>query len=125
MKKEFDLDERLLEFALRALQVVESLPETRVCLHLGNQLMRSGTSVALNYGEAQASESPKDFVHKMKVVLKELRESYSTVRILKAKSLLSDAGLVGENNELIAIFVTSIKTATRNASNTRVANSEY
>ncbi len=125
MKKEFDLDQRLLEFALHALKVVETLPVTRVCLHLGDQLMRSGTSVALNYGEAQAAESPMDFARKMKVVLKDLRESYTAVRIPKAKSLLKDPELVGENNELMAISVARIKAATRNASNSRITNREF
>jgi len=110
MKKEYDLEKRLLQFALRAIEVVESLPETKVCNHVGGQLLRSGTSVALNYGEAQSAESDRDFIHKLKVILKELRESLMSLRILQAKSYLKDNELVGEADELVKIFFSSIKT---------------
>src|SRR5262245_50685715 len=112
--KEFDLDKRFLQFALRIIAVVEMLPDTRVCNHLANQLLRSGTSVALNYGEVQSAESKKDFIHKFTIVLKELRESFTNLRVLDAKALLKDNALVGETDELIAITVTSINTAKGN-----------
>jgi four helix bundle protein len=114
MPKEYNLDARLLQFALRIIATIEGLPDTRVCNHLGGQLLRSGTSAALNYGEAQAAESHQDFIHKFKVILKELRESFMSLRILKAKSLLNDVLLVDETEELIAIFVVSLRTAKRN-----------
>jgi four helix bundle protein len=109
--KKFDLEDRLLEFTLRIITIVESLPDNKVCNHLGGQLLRSGTSPALNYGEAQASESKKDFIHKFKLVLKELRETLTCLKILNRKSLLSDISVLDENRELIAIFAASIKTA--------------
>ncbi len=74
-QRNYDLQERLIEFAVRVLNVVESLPNSRVGNHVAGQLIRSGTSPAPNYGEAQSAESRKDFIHKMKVALKELRET--------------------------------------------------
>jgi len=71
----FDLDERLIVFAGRVVEVVSALPKTPVGKHLGGQLLRSGTSPMANYAEAQGAESRNDFVHKMKVCLKELRET--------------------------------------------------
>jgi four helix bundle protein len=72
--KKYDLEERLLEFAVRIIRVVENLPDNKVGNHLGGQLLRSGTSPALNYGEAQAAESRRDFIHKFKIILKELEK---------------------------------------------------
>lgn len=109
--RKFDLEDRLLEFAIRIIAIVESLPDNKVCNHLGGQLLRSGTSPALNYGEAQEAESKKDFIHKFKVILKELRETLICLKILNRKSLLSDVSILEENRELIAIFAASIKTA--------------
>jgi len=74
-ERNYDLQERLIEFAVRVLNAVESLPNSRVGNHVAGQLIRSGTSPAPNYGEAQSAESRKDFIHKMKIALKELRET--------------------------------------------------
>lgn len=112
-KHAYDLEERLIQFALRAINVTEALPDTKTANHLGGQLLRSGTSTALNYGEAQSAESNKDFVHKFKVILKELRECRISLRLIDLKGLLTDTLLVKECNELIAIFVASIRTAKR------------
>ena len=83
--------------------------------HLSGQIIRSGTSVALNYGEAQSGESKKDFIHKMKIVVKELRETFVCLKIIQKAKLakLNDKlnQALQENNELISIFVSSIKTA--------------
>jgi four helix bundle protein len=68
-QRKYDLEERLLQFAVRVTTIVESLPDTKVCNHLGGQLLRSGTSPALNYGEAQAAESKRDFIHKLGIIL--------------------------------------------------------
>jgi four helix bundle protein len=109
-----DLEDRLINFAVRIIQVVEDLPESRLGNHIGGQLLRSGTSPAPNYGEAQSAESRKDFVHKMKVALKELRESLIWLRIIERKELCNPKRLrdiMAECNELIAIFVKSVKTA--------------
>ena len=113
--RKFDLENRLLEFTIRIISVVECLPDTRVCNYLGGQLLRSGSSPALNYGEAQAAESKKDFIHKMKIILKELRETSICLTVLNQKSFIEDASLVSESKELIAIFTKSIITAQTNS----------
>ncbi|MEI9917788.1 MAG: four helix bundle protein [Bacteroidota bacterium] len=109
----FDLEERLIKFASSIIEIAESLPEKKSFHHLGGQLIRSGTAPALMYGEAQAAESKNDFVHKMKLALKELRETSINLRIISlrggAQSLLPS--VLRENIELISIFVKSIKTA--------------
>ncbi len=113
----FDLEERLIDFAAHCIKVAESLPNSRVGQHLSGQLSRSGTSPALNYGEAQSAESRKDFIHKMKVCLKELRETLICLKIIVRAELLAEPSLqplIDETNELISIFVTSIKTAKEN-----------
>lgn len=117
----FDLEDRLIDFAARCIKVANSLPNTQAGLHLSGQLTRSGTSPALNYGEAQGAESRKDFVHKMRVCLKELRETCICLRIIISAELLNEEKLqplINETNELISIFVTSIKTAKTNMTRT-------
>ncbi len=117
-ERNYDLRERLFEFAVRVLNVVESLPNSRVGNHVAGQLIRSGTSPAPNYGEAQSAESRKDFIHKMKISLKELRETLVWLLMIQRKPLVEPfdkfSPLIEENNELIAIFVTSITTAQKN-----------
>jgi four helix bundle protein len=107
-----------LEFAVRVLDVVESLPNSRTGNHVAGQLIRSGTSPAPNYGEAQSAESRKDFIHKMKIALKELRETLVWLRIIERKPLAESLDklvlLIKNNNELISIFVTRIVTAQEN-----------
>jgi len=73
--RRYDLEDRLIAFADRILNVVDSLPRTRVGNHIGNQLVRCGSSPVANYGEAQSAESRSDFIHKLKLSLKELRET--------------------------------------------------
>ncbi len=114
---QFDLEDRLIDFAARCIKVAESLPNTQAGRHLCNQLSRSGTSPALNYGEAQAAESRRDFVHKMKISLKELRETLVCLKIIIRSELQEAdrlAAAIAETDELISIFVTSIKTAKQN-----------
>ena len=114
----YDLEERLIRFAGKIIEMANSLPNTPVGNHLKGQIVRSGTSPALNYGEAQSAESRKDFVHKMRVCLKELRETFVAVKIIKYSSLTEKFDLLEwcykENNELISIFVKSIETALKN-----------
>jgi len=111
----FDLEDRLIDFVVRIIRTAESLPKTKLGNHIAGQLIRCGTSPAPNYGEAQSAESRSDFVHKMKVSLKELRETRVWLLIIVRAKLLKPASklepLIEENNELISIFVTSIKTA--------------
>ncbi|MBW2706583.1 MAG: four helix bundle protein [Deltaproteobacteria bacterium] len=116
MKKQtYDLEERLLEYSVRILKIVEQLPNTRAGNHVAGQLLRSGTSPYPNHGEAQAAESKKDFIHKMRICLKELRESKRWLKLIQRVPLLKSPEevnfLLQETEELIKIFVTSIKTA--------------
>ncbi|MBI5797208.1 MAG: four helix bundle protein [Planctomycetes bacterium] len=111
----FDLEERLIDFAVRIIRTAESLPKTRAGNHIAGQLIRCGTSPAPNYGEAQSAESRSDFIHKMKVSLKELRETRIWLLMIVKANLIKPTSklepLINENNELISIFVTSVKTA--------------
>ena len=115
--RKYDLDKRLIDFAVSIIFFVEGLPNTKSANHLGGQLLRSGTSPSLNYGEAQSAESKKDFIHKMKVCLKELRESYNCLRILERAKIYNDEQevkeVIVECDELISIFVKSIHTASK------------
>jgi len=86
----FNLEERLIEYAVLILKATESLPDNRGASHLSSQLIRSGTAPALLYGEAQAAESRRDFIHKMKVALKELRETFVCLKIIHRKAYLND-----------------------------------
>lgn len=74
--RKFDLEDRLLEYAAGIIHLVDGLPHTRAGNHVANQLLRSGTSPLPNHGETQAAESPEDFIHKLRICLKELRESF-------------------------------------------------
>ena len=115
--KKFDLEDRLVDFAVRVIEVAESLPNTYAGKHLAGQIIRSGTSPALNYGEAQSAESVADFIHKMKICLKELRETFVCLKIIKRKNYFAEGKLDNihqENNELVSIFVKSIATAVLN-----------
>ena len=111
----FDLEERLIDFAVRIIRTTESLPKTRAGNHIAGQLVRCGTSPAPNYGEAQSAESRSDFIHKMKVSLKELRETRIWLLMIVKANLIKPTSklepLINENNELISIFVTSVKAA--------------
>ncbi len=107
-------ENRLIEFANIVLIVCDQIKRTEVGNHLRSQLIRSGTSVALNYGEAQSAESRKDQHHKLSIILKELRESYINLKLIKLNRLCKDGALLektlDENNQLISIFVKSIQT---------------
>ena len=114
-QRHYDLEERLLEFAVAIIQLTGALPNTRAGNHVAGQLLRSGTSPYPNHGEAQAAESPKDFVHKLRVALKELRESHRWLKLVQRVPLIEPpdrvAELISECDELIRIFVASIRTA--------------
>ena len=116
----FELEERLIDFAVNSIEIGELLPKTYFGNHLASQLTRSGTSPALNYGEAQGAESQKDFVHKLKIILKELRESLVCLKIIKRKGVVRPKDRIEialkECDELISIFVSSCKTAQQNLS---------
>jgi four helix bundle protein len=116
-KRPFDLEDRLVDFAVAVLTICDLLPDSKGGQNLEFQLSKSGTSAALNYGEAQAAESSDDFIHKIKVVLKELRETRICFKIILKKMLPENelvASALQETNQLIAIFLKSIETAKRN-----------
>ena len=112
--EKWDLEERLLNYACAIIRLVESLPNTRTGNHLAGQLMRSGTSPLPNHGESQAAESVDDFIHKISITLKELRESERWLKLL-ARLQYGDSNaltfLTGETDELIRIFRASLATA--------------
>lgn len=112
--KEKDLSERLLDFAAGIIRLIVKLNKTAVGRHIGNQLMKASTSSGTNYEEACGAESRADFIHKMQLVLKELRESLYWLKLIKKVSLISDEHLqplLGEAKELVKIVAKSIVTA--------------
>jgi four helix bundle protein len=114
----FNLEERLLEFAARIIRVSESMKRSRAGNHITDQLLRSGTSPFGHHGEAEGAESRDDFIHKIKVCYKELRESRRWLRLVQRAELITRPnlldGLLNEADELVRIFASSIRTAQRN-----------
>ena len=109
-----ELLERLIDFAARVGKVVDALPDTRMGRHVGGQLVRSGTSPAPNYEEGRAAESRADFVHKLSICLKELRESRTWIRLIIKTEMLAEqrlGELLDECNQLSNIIGQSIVTA--------------
>jgi four helix bundle protein len=113
--RKYDLKDRFLDFSVRIMDVAEALPAGRAGSHVSGQLIRCGTSPAANYSEALSAESRNDFIHKLRVVLKELRETAVWLALAERKALIKPAGrlapLVKECEELIAIVAASIRTA--------------
>lgn len=121
--KKYNLEERLIDFAVLILKVAEALPRNYVGKHLGSQITQSGTSPALNYGEAQGAESPTDFLHKIKICLKELRETQINLKIIKRKPILQGelmTAALNENGQLVAIFTKSVQTAKENIDKNKI-----
>ena len=116
-----DPAERLLDFAARVGKVVDALPESRLGRHIAGQLVRSGTSPAPNYAEACGAESRRDFVHKLSIALKELRESRCWIQLIIKAELLPEQRLseiLDECEQLSAIVAKSIVTAKTNQNKT-------
>ena len=113
-----ELQERLIQFAVLIIEIANLMTNNKAGNHLAGQIIRSGTSPALNYGEAQSAESRKDFIHKLSVVLKELRETNINLIIIHRTNLCQNVKKVlfaiKESNELISIFVKSIETTKKN-----------
>ena len=112
-----DLEQRVADFAARAIGVCEKLPDRIGSRHIQDQLFRSATSVAANYAEACVPESRRDFAHKMGVALKELVETRMWFRIITKREYVKPgqlASLMNELEELVKIFHSSIKTARKN-----------
>ena len=128
-EKQYDLEERLLEYAANIIRLVERLPGTRAGNHIAGQLLRCGTSPLPNHGEAQAAESRNDFVHKFSICLKELRESRRWLRLARRVPLIKPQTefdpLLEETEALIKIFATSIRTAQRNADDSSLNNNSH
>ncbi len=114
----YDLEGRLLDYTERVVRVVEALPPTRTGNHIAGQLLRCGTSPYAHHGEVQASESRRDFTHKLGVCYKELRESIRWLRLTQRLNLVPPpkrlVAIIDESEELIRIFATSIRTTKKN-----------
>ena len=121
--RKFDLEERLLEFASAIIDLSERLPSSRAGNHVAGQILRSGTAPYPIHGEAEDAESRDDFIHKLKICLKELRETRRWSRLIQSKGWAKDETallfILSEAEELIRIFYSSIQTAKRNALNER------
>ncbi|MEQ8764093.1 MAG: four helix bundle protein [Planctomycetota bacterium] len=115
--RKYDLQDRLLRFSTGVIQLVRCLPPDKPSAHVGQQLLRSGTSALPNHSEALAAESRRDFVHKMRLCHKELRETLSWLRLISDVPLINDqrelSKLLDEADQLVRIFDASIRTATR------------
>ena len=117
----YDLQDRFVDYAVRIIKLSESLPETKSGKHICSQIFKSGTSPAPNYGEAQGAESKADFIHKLKIALKELRETEVWLKIIVRAKMIQPSekmtSLLGETDELISIVFKSIDTARKNQDN--------
>ena len=116
-ERRFDLEERLLEYAVRIIRLVDALPATRAGRHVADQLLRCGTSPLANHGELQGAESRKDFIHKLGICLKEIREARRWLRLVHRVPLLAPSKidpLIVETESLVKIFAASIRTAEKN-----------
>jgi four helix bundle protein len=111
----YDLEKRLLDYGAGIINLTRKLNGDYAERHVGNQLLRSGTAPVSHHGEAQAAESPSDFIHKMRLALKELRESERWLKLIERANMLAHSAelpkLLNETDQLIRIFVTSIRTA--------------
>ncbi len=109
-----ELEERLITFAVRIVKLSARLPRTPAGKHIAGQILRAGTAPAPNYGEARGAESPADFVHKLRIVLKELNETSIWLRIIERSRLLGPqllSNIMHESKDLCKIFTWSLKTA--------------
>jgi len=119
MERKFDLEQRLIKFAVSAIRLAEKLPASFAGKHLSGQLIRSARAPALHYGEAQSAESRNDFIHKLKIALKELRETKNNLLIIQQMAWYNNNdvnAVVAETIELISIFSKSIITTQKNKS---------
>ena len=119
------LEQRLIDFAVRIIKLSANLPKTPAGRHVAGQILRSGTSPAANYGEARGAESYADFIHKLRVVLKELNETSIWLRVIEGSEMLTReqlSDIVRENKELCRIFASSLRTARNARSQRRFSN---
>jgi len=117
--RKYDLEDRLLNFAAAVIDLSEKLPSSRAGDHVAGQTLRSGASAYPNHGEAESAESREDFIHKLRICLKELRETRRWARLIERKNWARDDAtlnsILSESDELIRIFMSSVKTAQMNA----------
>lgn len=116
--KKYDLEDRFVDYTCRMIDVVEALPNSRAGNYIAGQLIKSCHSPTFNYGEAQGAESRNDFIHKMGIILKELKECRTALKIIRKKQMIKPASkldpIYKETEELIAIIGKSISTAQKN-----------
>ena len=114
----YELEERMIGFAVLIYRLTDRMPASKDGNYFKDQIIRSSASAALNYGEAMSAESGKDFLHKIRLVLKELRETYVALRIINNIQLLDApndlSNTLMENNELISIFIKTVQTSLKN-----------
>lgn len=117
-QRKYDLEERLLAFACAVIDLSEQLPDNRAGSHIAGQILRSGTAPYPNHGEAEAAESRDDFVHKLKICLKEMGETRRWARLVERKGWAKTSPalmvVLEESDQFIRIFFSSIQTAKRN-----------
>lgn len=117
----FDLEDRLVDFSYKIIEVVEALPSTRAGNYIAAQLIRCGMAPALLYGEAQDAESRADFIHNMRICLKELKETRVCLKVISKANMIKPLkrldNIKSENEQLISIVAKSIETAKRNVNN--------
>ena len=117
-QRKYDLEDRFVDYSCRMIDVVEALPNNRAGNYIAGQLVRSCHSPAFNYGEAQGAESRNDFIHKMRIILKELKECRTALKIIIKKIMIKPVlkldPIFKETEELIAIIGKSISTAKKN-----------
>jgi four helix bundle protein len=120
-KKKFDLEDRLIDFAIQICGITDLLPRSLFAKNIAGQITRSSTSPALNYGEAIEAVSRKDFIHKMSICAKELRETKIALKLIQRRNYSGTEMLVksalNESEQLLAIFASSIRTARNNQFN--------
>lgn len=111
----YDLEERLLEYSVRTIRLCRNIENSPAGSHISKQLLRSSTSPLANHGEAQSAESTKDFIHKLAISVKELRETQRWLKLVQRVPLVEKPDrledILNETDQLIRIFVASIKTA--------------
>lgn len=108
-----ELEERLIDFAVRIIKLASTLPKTPAGKHIAGQILRCGTSPAPNYGEGRGAESTADFIHKLGIVLKELNETSIWLRVIERSGILRReqlSSIIEENRELCKILVASLRT---------------
>ena len=119
MAKGDDIEERLVMFAVNIVKYTDQLPKTYAGAHIAGQILRSGTSPAAQYAEARGAESDRDFIHKLRICLKELNETQIWLRIISRSDLLSrtkSPGIIQECEELSRIINASIQTVRKRTS---------